>query len=206
MDSNTWLFVFAGIQALGVVLAFFRVDVRILQIFDKAVSMPLSTRREKFMAILAVGSILFCAVGWSRIDTDLPEFDSPQTDLALGWNAGNGGCSVIANGDKIWPYRNSYKVASGCLLYNGIGDILDAPNLQQGSLYDIRHGQITARAVWGASFPKYMEDNHATGNFCVLMLVPVGIETSQFSTLGQARKLGVKIIFSGLAGSRTGHP
>jgi hypothetical protein len=199
MDSNSWLFVFAAIQAIGVLLAFFRVDVRILEYLRPGTTMPLVSRREWFMAILAIGSVVVSAVGWNRIEPDLPEFDSPQQVLLQGWMAaasgqGAGFCNATVNGDRLWSYRNGYKLASGCLIWDGLGEFLDAPNVQQSPLYDIKHGSINLRAQWGEGFPKYMAEKHATGNFVAVFLVPNGVAPTQFSTLRQARALGVRII------------
>jgi hypothetical protein len=71
-----WLFVFAGIQALGVLLAFFRIDVTILRRFNGAALMPLISRREKVMAILALGSLILSIWGlYSAPTTRIDAYD-----------------------------------------------------------------------------------------------------------------------------------
>ena len=205
MDSSSWLFLFAAISAGCALLNLFRIDIRILRYCRVPGTnvLMVATRREKLMGLFVMVSLVFCAVGWYRIEPDLPEFDAPQHVLLNGWmisKDSNGMyCSATVNGDRLWSYRKSYKLAAGCLVYNGIGDILDAPYIQQSPLYDIREGPVNVRAQWGASFPQYMQDTHSAGNYVPVFLVPVGVTTSQFNTLRQARALGVRIIATPIA-------
>ena len=87
-------------------------------------------------------------------------------------------------------------------MWDASQDMLDAPYLQQSALFDIKKGSVLVTAKWGASFPKYMEQTHSVGLYCPLMLVPIGINPSQFNTLREARRLGVKIIFNAMAKSQ----
>lgn len=59
-----WLFVFAAIQAIGVMLTFFRVDVALLKSMHVPINSVGPTRREKFMVSLAVGSLVLCTIGF----------------------------------------------------------------------------------------------------------------------------------------------
>jgi hypothetical protein len=70
---DTWLFGFAAIQAIGVVLAFFRVDIRLLA-KSRQTAMMNSTKREKVMAVLAFGSLALCGIAfYTRPPKSIPE-------------------------------------------------------------------------------------------------------------------------------------
>ena len=86
-------------------------------------------------------------------------------------------------------------MATACLLYDGKEDILDAPYLQVGGLYDIDKygGTKTLMAGWSPFFSNYFTEKGGTGVYVALLLVPNGAETYQFTTLRQARALGVRI-------------
>ena len=200
MDAVGVGLIFAGVQALCALLSFFRVDYRILLRTGAKLTLP--TPREKIMAILAFGSIVYAVFAWFNRPVDFPEFDAPQTTLVHEWsasfpNAGsNGTCQMTIDGSRLWTYRSSHKLAIGCLVYDGVGDVLDAPYLEPSALYDIKNGQKFLVAKWSAGFFKHMQDVNGAGNTVFLFLVPVGTTPGQFTTLRQARALGVRIIAS----------
>jgi hypothetical protein len=84
-------------------------------------------------------------------------------------------------------------------VWDGLGDELDAPQLQTSRLYDIHKGSLNLRAQWGTGFDDYLREKRAVGLVHVAFLVPSGIDTGQFSTLRQARSMGVKIVGGGTA-------
>lgn len=195
------MFIFAALGGLGGLAAFLSwLDISPPQI--DVLSMP---RSGKLFLGLGLFVISMGLSGFGLFlnlrAPDIPEFDAPQANLIGGWGSSPGSCWVLANSDKFWNYRDHYRLASGCLVWDGLEDILDAPYLQPSKLFDIRKGSINVTAQWGASFPKYIEQTHSVGLYCSLMLVPIGINTSQFNTLREARNLGVKIVFNGLAKS-----
>jgi len=77
-----------------------------------------------------------------RLITDIPEFDDPQNPLIYSYGASGDICNVYVNGDRFWRYRHKYKLASGCLVYDGLGSVLDARDLQVGNLYDVSSGTM----------------------------------------------------------------
>ena len=63
MSTDLWLFVFAAIQALGVILTFFRLDVTVLsKLRLNAAGRPVSTR-ERVMVLLAIGALVSAGLG-----------------------------------------------------------------------------------------------------------------------------------------------
>jgi hypothetical protein len=124
----------------------------------------------------------------------IPEFDEPQINsLHTGYGFRNGDCFVNANGDTFWPFRDLYKISMACLVYTGKTDLLDAPDLQVGSEYEIVRGDIdmvtTVSPIIQPLLPK-------AANYYIL-LVPYKVSISQLTSLRVARALGVKIKFAG---------
>ena len=200
---DTALFILSALGGLGGLAAFLQwmgVSPPQFRISMLRSGMPNRGKIVVGLSLFAV-SLTLSGFGIYRVfrESDLPEFDTPNNALVLGWSVDKGFCTMTVSGDRVWSYRDNYRLATGCLVYDGAGDIKDAPYLQQSSLYDIRHGNIAMVAKYGEAFPKYMQEQHAAGNFVVLFLVPLGVTTSQFSTLRQARSLGVKIIANNLA-------
>jgi hypothetical protein len=71
----------ALIQALGVILAFFRIDVRLLNGWHVK-NQP--TNRERVMALLSVGAIVFALVGWwTRPTPSNTEITPASASIAL---------------------------------------------------------------------------------------------------------------------------
>jgi hypothetical protein len=59
--------------------------------------------------------------------------------------------------------------------------------------YDIKVGSIGIRAAYQPYFNDYRNQIHAVGIDVALLNVPVGVQPAQFTTLRQARAMGVKI-------------
>jgi hypothetical protein len=72
MSTEQWSLLAASIQALGAIATFFRIDVyAISRVRGKKKVMAKSTRREKTMLVLAIGSLVACIVGLAtRPDVD----------------------------------------------------------------------------------------------------------------------------------------
>jgi hypothetical protein len=141
--------------------------------------------------------VLLLALTWGVMGSDIydrhaipaiPEFDEPQ-GLLIGSNeVGPSYCSVIVDGGVAWPYRDDYELAMACFWTNGTADRLDVP-VQPSALYEIHREHMVMRADVNKTFTPLL--GHGT-NF-VILLVPKGVSTAQFTTLRQARALGVKI-------------
>jgi hypothetical protein len=124
----------------------------------------------------------------------LPEFDANKDEpmqVAYGMDASS--CYMTVHGPVFASRRSGYKLAIGCFIYNGQQDILDAPYLQVSNLYDIKDGDETIKAFFADYFLNYFHQVKAFGISIALLNVPNGVQPSQFSTLRQARALGVLI-------------
>lgn len=131
---------------------------------------------------------------------DLPEWPDEPNKFILKFAHSPGQCEIAVNGERFWKYRDGFRLASGCFAYDGIGDVLDTPQLQTSKMYDIRKSPIEMRLEWGPGFAGYLKQVHAVGINHALLLVPNGVDTGQFSTLRQARSMGVKIMSAGTSG------
>ena len=125
---------------------------------------------------------------------NISEFDNPNSAIVKGWAQDSpNSCSMDVNGDALLSRQSGYKLAIACFIYDGKVDILDAPYLQVSNLYDIKSGDIGIRAGYQPYFDQYRNQMHAIGIDIALLNVPNGIQSSQFTTLRQARAMGVKI-------------
>lgn len=102
---------------------------------------------------------------------------------------------MVVSQKPILPLRADYKLATACLLSDGTRDLLDAPYLQVGGLYDIdkNGGTKILRAAWSPSFTEHFVQMNSIGVLVALLLIPNGVEPYQFATLRQARAFGVRI-------------
>lgn len=115
-----------------------------------------------------------------------PEFDDPQNALIVGWGSDPSGCWMNVGQKAIEPLRGDYKQTIACFQYDGKEDVLDDPRLQVGGPYDIEKDGYKVLHAGSGVFP--------TGVNIVLLLLPNSVATNQFTTLRQARALGVKIL------------
>lgn len=148
------------------------------------------------MAILMLLTWVGVAVGYygRNSASDIPEFDGSNADLVLGWGQDTtGACDMNVNGKLLLNRQSGYKLAIGCFIYDGKEDILDAPYIQVSNLYDIKDGVIAMRSSYQPYFLEYYKQMHPTGTEIALFNVPNGVQPTQFTTLRQARSLGVKI-------------
>jgi hypothetical protein len=152
--------------------------------------------------MMLVGAVLIAYDLHDRHRVKLPEFDSAAAvSLMMTYGTDKAPneafCKVDANGDKLLPYRDDYNVAFACYTMDGTGPELDTSYIQFSQTYDIVEGQIGMRLHMRPGF--YADTFNGRGGFInyVLMLVPKEVQVSQFSTLRQARALGVKLIERG---------
>ncbi|MGA8212254.1 MAG: hypothetical protein WB799_01575 [Candidatus Sulfotelmatobacter sp.] len=155
---------------------------------------------KKFWPMIVMAAML--VLTWGAVGYDvyhhtasIPEFDEPQADpLVSSWGLEGQICDMTINGSALLPLRSDYKIAIGCFVFAGTEDILDAPNVQVSQLYDIRGDQILVRVPFSEAYQKYRDAHGAMGSHIALLLIPNGIEPSQFQTLRQARQLKVRIL------------
>jgi hypothetical protein len=69
----------------------------------------------------------------------------PQSDLVGGTHRTL--CVATVRGDRLWVYRDDYKIALACVLSKDAVTPLDTPNMQVSSDYDISRGPIPMKAV-----------------------------------------------------------
>jgi hypothetical protein len=135
----------------------------------------------------------------------LREFDTPDGEavvMSYGLD-GPSSCFMTVHGKALALRRSGYKLAIACFIYDGHQDILDVPYLQVSKLYDIKDVDTYIGATFAAYFNIYRSQMHANGINVALLNVPYGVQTSQFTTLRQARALGVLIpvLNTGIAGT-----
>src|ERR1022692_1700055 len=157
--------------------------------------------------------LLFLLIGYDIYDRHQPndltlmEFDVPSDDrVSMGYGQDSGqSCFMDVNGSLLRSRRSGYKLAIACFVYTGQQDILDTPYVQIGNLFDIRDGPIHVTAGFADYFKTYLAQLSAQVNMhkidIVLLNVPNGVQTSQFTTLRQARALGVLMPAMGTAGT-----
>jgi hypothetical protein len=154
---------------------------------------------SKFWPIILM--IVLAASSWIPYiihPDDLPDFPDPHAPV-YDYGVTPSECYVSVNGQRFSRYAGHYKLASGCYLYDGNGDILDAPQLQVSRTYDINNSQFRMRIPWGPGFKQYVLTKLPSHLNLVVFLMPVGIDPGQFSTLRQAKALGVRLITAGAA-------
>ncbi len=124
----------------------------------------------------------------------MAEFDAQNDALVISYGEElGGGYTITVNSSLLLDRQTGYKLAVGCFIYDGKEDLIDAPYLQVSNLYDIANGRVTMRASYKQYFWDYAKQVNANGITIALLNVPNGVRTDQFSTLRQARALGVKI-------------
>jgi hypothetical protein len=123
--------------------------------------------------------------------------------ITYGENGDPGVCNMSVHSRLFMQYRNGYKLAVVCFFYDGIGDVLDAPQIQVSKLYDISGADLEMKALWSSSFKELLFKKHASGLENLVLLIPSGIDPGQFDTLRQAKGLGVKIFDGGVASGGT---
>ena len=149
------------------------------------------------MALLMVFTWTGVVVGYYNRDNslpDIPEFDEPQNGLFNSYGPSNLGCDIDANGNRFWDYRDKYRIAAACIIFDREHNLLDTPSLQVGQEHDITRGHIFMRADVSDNLKPLINKHGVT---FLILLVPIGVTTSQFTTLRTARSLGVKIKLAG---------
>jgi hypothetical protein len=147
------------------------------------------------MVFLFIGCWIPYLLSKEQAVPDIPEFDTPNSAIVTGWAQDTpSSCLMQVNGGALLSRQSGYKLAIACLIYDGKTDILDAPYLQVSNLYDIKLGSITMRAGYQPYFLEYESRMHAVGINIALLNIPNGIQPTQFTTLRQARSMGVKIL------------
>jgi hypothetical protein len=157
---------------------------------------PVLVRRYWPMLAMALLVLLNGAVvayrSYAEHHPSIPEFETRQ-DMVIGHGLTGRSCFMTVNGKTLVSRSVNYKLALGCFIYDGSQDMLDAPNMQISNLYDITEGTTNMIVNWGDAYDKYLSDHHAVGITTALLNVPNGVQITQFTTLRQARSLGVKI-------------
>jgi len=177
------------------------------------VAMPPETDRTRWLkrywpmfAMMILAAVNLGGIGYREYQKHRsfpPEFDDPNNlPLMTGYGLDTpSSCFANLQSKILLAHRSDYKVAIGCFLWDGTVDRLDAPNVQVSNLYDIVDGETALRVTWGEVFNKYRQEQHAVGIIVAVFIVPNGVSITQFTTLRQARALGVRIPSAGIAKS-----
>jgi hypothetical protein len=162
---------------------------------------PNKIARNQWWILLLV--LTWFAIGYDYYDRQrqpsIPEFDTYQRMVDRYGGDTPNSCFMQVKGGVFLPLSKKYKLAVTCFVWDGTIPVLDAPHLQVGNLYDISDNEIYLKARWGDEFNQYRSEQHSVGIAVALLLVPNGVQTSQFNTLRQARLLGVRIPESDIA-------
>lgn len=180
----------------GFIAAYFRLDHWVVK--QKAADAGLldrPTRREKMMALLAIISVAFCAFGWWTASRQ-PSQAAGSSIVLWGNHPVQQRGFLIADTSQLQDKQANYKLAFVELLASMETNFVDIP-LQKSGLFDIAQPVVPMSMPLSPEFVAHLSDESA---MFVLLLVPDGVEMSQFSTLRQAKGLGVQII--GAAGQK----
>jgi hypothetical protein len=152
------------------------------------------------LSLIPLGVLIYARGTTSPVESnstprgEIPEFDTPNSTIVTAWAQDSpNSCSMDVNGNALLSRQLGYRLAIACFIYDGRTDILDAPYLQVSNLYDIKMGTVSIHAGYQPYFMEYRNQMHAIGIDIALLNVPNGVQTGQFTTLHQARALGVKI-------------
>lgn len=157
------------------------------------------------LTLLTWLAIVYGPQYWHRGGQHIVEFDSPQAGpVIVEYGLDPISCFQEVRSTEYLSMEGKYKLATACFIYDGSVPILDAPSVQVSNLYDIINGNVTMRILFGDAFNRYRAEHHASGIDIALLLVPNGVSPSQFSTLRQARALGVLIPFLSIGSTRPG--
>lgn len=148
-------------------------------------------------SLLPIGALIIHNLAQDPIQ----EFDEPQNRIVTSWGRNGQGCTMDVDQRVLQRFRLEYKLATACLIYDGTQDLLDDPYMQVGGLYDIDEHLFVKKLMAGFSqnFKEEYTQKRSHSVYVALLLVPKGIEPSQFATLRQARALGVRIPYIGIA-------
>jgi len=161
---------------------------------DMKVTFP--AKRWMAMIALSLGPLLALGINHyaQSPSQDIPEFDSKESLIrASGGGGASKSCTMTVNGKVLQSRRAGYKLAIACFVWDRTQDILDARPIQVSGLYDIRNDNIRLLATWGDSFNQYLIDRRPFTLTIALLNVPNGVTISQFSSLREARRIGVLI-------------
>lgn len=154
--------------------------------------------------LVALWSVVAVLVGLAWIPyllkgDDLPEWPEPKSYIAsYGWTYGE--CSIVVNGDRFLKYQGRFRLAGACYIYDGTVDVLDIQQVQTSQAYDIMATGIRLRTIWSPGFRKFIEGKQILGISHIILMLPSGVSPDGFSTLRQARALGVRIVPAGSNG------
>jgi hypothetical protein len=189
MDIGTWTGI---VQAIGAILVFFGLDAKRVVLFlrGRATMNPISPIRARIILALCVGSLVWSGFATFKITShdEIPEFDEPVEGWKIGWSGNANGCQAAINGASFYKYADKYRLALGCFFLNSAIDEKDS-SLYVGAPHDIVRGEMPL----ATTFQPPDQTMLFTQRRFVLLLIPQGINISQFHTPREARKLGVTI-------------
>jgi|SRR5579885_3203719 len=204
MSTESWFLLFAAIGAIGGLASVGSFCLQAWPQFENRKPVVVTRRRAlSTLALFSFTTLGSCISFFKSVGPDdIPEA-TMENALVYYWGAaldlGPDYCKVTANGDRFWPWRDKYKFASGCLVYDGLGDPLDAHQLQVSQLHDIRKGREDLLVKWSPSFLEMIQTRKVTSLNYVLMLIPNQINPGSFDTLRQAKAMGVRVVFNAAA-------
>lgn len=216
MSRSDLVFIFAAIQALGVILLFFRIDVRIFKKFMKKSNIQIApenqwSTREIVMIILVISSLI--TFGYVHIQDnekylDLDEkYDKLKKESEARYFFGYGlrvplvlktHVTSITYHDVdgiLMDKGDDFKLFAVAVHYDGKQDILDTKNLRKSNLFDIVSFPTTIVIPLDDKFIQEVKDGIRGTNY-FLLLIPNGVSVDEFETLRQARRLGVELVTS----------
>jgi hypothetical protein len=161
-----------------------------------------------WMALFLTWTLLGYAVYLDKFNSvnapasaEIPDFDASNAELVISYGQDSpNSCFMVANGIALLSRQSGYKAALACFVSDGTRPNLDVPYIQVSNTYDIAQGEILMRAIYKPYFDEYRKQLGSQGGIAVALLnIPNSVDPSQFTTLRQARALGVKILKIGVA-------
>lgn len=133
---------------------------------------------------------------------ELPEAGSEDILVVSDGNQSNAAGTVASgyinvNGDKVWPFRDKYRLVMVCYFWDGLGDELDVDNLEISRPYDIRKGPIYLSLQFSQEFIGLLKEKRARQIHYSLLELPRKLQSNRFRTIRQAKAIGGREIWTG---------
>jgi pimeloyl-ACP methyl ester carboxylesterase len=103
--------------------------------------------------------------------------------------AGNTASKVVVYGNLLGKFKDRYKVAAICFLYDGMQDPKDTKGISKSAAFDIIDGPITMAIPWNDQFLSLFLAGKRHTNYVVLLL-PHDLLPSQFDSIREATDKG----------------
>jgi pimeloyl-ACP methyl ester carboxylesterase len=108
---------------------------------------------------------------------------------------GNTMSKVVAYGNLLDKYKGRYKIAAACFFWNGLQDVNDTKGISKSAAFDITDGDIAMAIPWNEEFLRKFKLGARQTTY-LLLLLPTGLEPSQFDSARGAMNKGAVVLES----------